>query len=214
MKVILTGATGMVGEGVLIECMHNEEVTSVLYVGRKPSGMQHPKLTEYMVPDFLMLKDNDATLAGYDACFYCAGITSVGMNEADYSTITYDTTLHFASVLLKLNPAMVFNFVSGAHTDASAKAMWARVKGKTEDAVAKMQFKDHYNFRPSLMMPDKTQVHLKGFNKYLKLLYPIFNLFYTGLSMKEIGKAMINGVKIGFPVKTLEATDIKKLAGL
>lgn len=212
MRVILTGATGMVGEGVLIECIHNEEITSVLYVGRKPSGMQHPKLTEYLVPDFLMLKDDDAKLAGYDACFYCAGITSVGMSESEYSKITYDTTLHFAAVLLKQNPDMVFNFVSGAHTDATAKAMWARIKGKTENAIGLMPFKYHYNFRPSLMMPDKTQVHLKGFNKYLKLLYPVFNLFYTGLSMKEIGQAMINAVKFGSPVKTLEAKDIKKLA--
>ncbi|WP_316834324.1 NAD-dependent epimerase/dehydratase family protein [Pedobacter nutrimenti] len=215
MKVILTGATGMVGEGVLMECLDNEQVTSVLYVGRKSSGIQHPKLNEYTLPDFLTLKKGDTHLSGFDACFYCAGISSVGMNESDYTRITYDTTLYFADVLLKLNPDMVFNFVSGAHTDSTekGKSMWARVKGKTENALGLMAFRAQYNFRPGLMIPDQKQVQLRGYNKYIRLLYPLFKLFYTGCSTREIGKAMIAAVKVGYPQRTLEARDIKKLAG-
>lgn len=214
MKVILTGATGMVGEGVLLECLDNQEVTAVLYVGRKPSGKQHPKLTEYIVSDFLLLKNDDPKLAGYDACFYCAGVSSVGMGESEYTRITYDTTVHFAEVLLTLNPDMVFNFISGAHTDATekGKVMWARVKGKTENALHQLGFKDQYNFRPSLMMPDKAQVHLIGFNKYIKLIYPLLSLFYTGCTLREVCRAMIFTVKFGSPLKTLEAKDIKRIA--
>lgn len=216
MKVILTGATGMVGEGVLLECLQNKEVVSVLYAGRKSSGILHPKLKEYIVADFLAISKDDQNLSGYDACFYCAGISSVGMEEDQYTHITYDTTIHFANVLLTLNPAIIFNFVSGLHTDSTekGKVMWARVKGKTENALGQMAFQDHYNFRPGLMKPDKAQVHLKGYNKYIKFIYPILGLFYTGCTIREIGRAMIVAVKTGYPEKTLEAIDIKKLASL
>lgn len=134
-KIILTGATGMVGEGVLLECLENPNISEVLSVSRKPSGKKHAKLKEYLVSDFLNIDVNDENLKGYDACFFCAGISSVGMSEEDYTKITYDTTLHFAKVLLNLNPEMVFNYVSGASTDKteSGKLMWARVKGKTEN---------------------------------------------------------------------------------
>ncbi len=214
MKVIVTGATGMVGEGVLIECLNNKEVESVLYVGRKSSGKSHPKLTEYLISDFLLLKNDDSNLAGYDACFYCAGISSVGMDEAQYTHITYDTTMHFAKVLLSQNENLTFNFISGLHTDSTekGKVMWARVKGKTENALQTLPFKGQYNFRPGLMKPDASQVHIKGYNKYLKFLYPIMGLFYTGCKTTEIGRAMINIVKSGFPIKILEAKDIKRAA--
>lgn len=216
MKVIVTGATGMVGEGVLIECLNNNEVKQVLYVGRKPSGKSHPKLKEYLVPDFLLLKSDDSQLSDYDACFYCAGISSVGLDEAQYTQITYDTTLHFAKVLLAQNLNFTFNFISGAHTDSSenGKVMWARVKGKTENALQALPFKAQYNFRPGLMKPDKTQVHLKGFNKYITFLYPIMGLFFKGCTIREIGRAMILVTKIGFPKKILEAKDILTAANL
>ncbi|MFQ6600993.1 NAD-dependent epimerase/dehydratase family protein [Flavobacterium sp. C3NV] len=214
MKVIVTGATGMVGEGVLIECLDNNQIEQVLYVGRKPSGKSHTKLKEYLVPDFLSLKSGDTQLAGYDACFYCAGISSVGMDEAQYTHITYDTTLHFAKVLLDQNPNLTFNFISGSHTDSSenGKVMWARVKGKTENALKVLGFKAQYNFRPGLMKPDKTQIHLKGFNKYITFLYPIMGLFFTGCTVREIGRAMIAVTKIGYSKNVLEAIDIKKAA--
>ncbi|KRB57471.1 NAD-dependent epimerase/dehydratase family protein [Flavobacterium sp. Root186] len=214
MKVIITGATGMVGEGVLIECLENNQIEAVLYVGRKPSRKSHPKLTEYLVSDFLSLKSDNIKLAGYDACFYCAGISSVGLDEAQYTYITYDTTIHFAEIVLNQNPNIVFNFISGSHTDSSetGKVMWARVKGKTENALQRMSFKAQYNFRPGLMKPDQTQIHLKGFNKYIKFLYPIMGLFYTGCETREIGRAMISTARFGFSKKILEAIDIKKAA--
>lgn len=216
MKVIVTGATGMVGEGVLIECLDNNDIEQVLYVGRKPSGKSHPKLKEYLISDFLSLKADNLKLSGYDACFYCAGISSVGMDEAQYTQITYDTTLHFAKILLAQNLNFTFNFISGSHTDSSenGKVMWARVKGKTENALQALPFKAQYNFRPGLMKPDKTQVHLKGFNKYITLLYPIMGLFFTGCTVREIGRAMIAVTQLGFPKKILEAKDIKTAANL
>ncbi len=133
-KVIITGATGMVGEGVLIECLAHPQISEVLSVSRRSTAMSHPKLKAYLVPDFLSLKEDDGNLNSYDACFFCAGISSVGMKEAEYSHITYDTTIHFAKVLLQQNPQMTFIYVSGKGTDSSEKSrfMWARVKGKTE----------------------------------------------------------------------------------
>jgi uncharacterized protein YbjT (DUF2867 family) len=155
MKVILTGATGMVGEGVLLECLANPAVERVLSVVRRPSGRNHPKLVEVIVKDFRELQPVEAQLSGYDACFYCAGISSVGMNEADYTVVTYDTPLAFATNLARLNPAMTLVHVSGSHTDSSeqGKVMWARVKGKAENALMRLPFKGVYNFRPSLMKP-------------------------------------------------------------
>ncbi len=134
MKVIITGTTGMVGEGVLFECLGSPELTEVLSVSRKPSGAEHPKLKEYIVPDFLSLKENDEKLKGYDACFFCAGVSSLGMKEDDYRRITYDTTMNFARATGP-NPGMRFIYVSGGGTDSSenGKLMWARVKGKTEN---------------------------------------------------------------------------------
>lgn len=121
MKIILTGATGMVGEGTLMECLENLDVSEILSVSRKPSGKKHAKLKEYLVPDFLKISLNDENFKGYDACFFCTGISSVGMSEEDYTKITYDTTLHFANAVLNQNPKGTFNFVLGVHTDSSEK---------------------------------------------------------------------------------------------
>ncbi|MCC3216360.1 NAD-dependent epimerase/dehydratase family protein [Chryseobacterium sp. X308] len=166
-KIILTGATGMVGEGVLMECLENPDVSEILSISRKPSGKTHPKLKEYLVPDFLSLDLNDEKLKGYDACFFCAGISSIGMNEEEYTQITYDTTLHFAKAVLNQNPEMVFNYVSGAGTDSteSGKMMWARVKGKTENDLKRMNFRGAYNFRPGFMKPVEGQINVKWFFK-------------------------------------------------
>jgi uncharacterized protein YbjT (DUF2867 family) len=214
MKIILTGATGMVGEGVLLSCLRDERITAVLSISRKPSGKTHPKLKELLVPDFMQTNQYAAELAGYDACFYCAGITSVGMSEADYKHITYDTTLRFAEAVLAANPQLTFIFVSGAHTDASekGKAMWARVKGMTENALGRMAFKAQYNFRPGLMKPGKDQVQLRGANRYFKVLYPLMALFFKGCTLDEIGRAMVNAVQTGYPKRTLEAADILNLS--
>jgi nucleoside-diphosphate-sugar epimerase len=212
-KIILTGATGMVGEGVLMECLENPNISEILSVSRKPSGKKHAKLKEYIVSDFLKIDLNDENFKGYDACFFCAGISSVGMNEADYTKITYDTTLHFAKALLNQNPDMVFNYVSGAHTDKteSGKLMWARVKGRTENTLKKLGFRAAYNFRPGFMKPVDGQVNVKWFFKPFIWIFPII-LPSKSLTLHEVGRAMINAVQKGYPTSVLEIKDIKNLA--
>ncbi|MGG5208516.1 NAD-dependent epimerase/dehydratase family protein [Chryseobacterium sp. MIQD13] len=212
-KIILTGATGMVGEGVLMECLENPNVSEILSVSRKPSGKKHPKLKEYLVPDFLSIDVNDEKLKDYDACFFCAGISSVGMNEEDYTKITYDTTIHFAQAVLNQNPEMVFNYVSGASTDSteSGKLMWARVKGRTENALKKMGFRNAFNFRPGFMKPVEGQINVKWFFKPFIWFFPVI-LPSKSLTLHEVGRAMINAVHKGYPTATLEIRDIKNLA--
>lgn len=213
MKVILTGATGMVGEGVLMECLDNPQVTQILVVGRKSIQKSHPKLSELLVPDFLKIGDYSENLKGYDACFFCAGISSVGMKEEDYVRITYDTTMIFAKTLLSLNPELVFNYVSGQATDSSEKGrvMWARVKGKTENDLMKLGFKGQYNFRPGVMLPVNGQKNSKSayvmIGKAMKFILP-----KLVLSIGDIGKAMINAVLKGYPKQVLEIKDIRILA--
>lgn len=213
MKVILTGATGMVGEGVLMECLDNPLVTEILVVGRRSSQKTNPKLSELIVPDFLKIKDFSEKLVGYDACFFCAGISSVGMKEEDYVRVTYDTTLVFAKTLLQKNPDLVFNFVSGQSTDSSenGRVMWARVKGKTENHLMRLGFKGEYNFRPGVMLPVEGQNNSKslyvGIAKIMKFITP-----KLVLSIGDIGKAMINIVLNGYPNQVLEIKDIRTLA--
>lgn len=176
LKIIITGATGMVGEGVLMECLGNPNVSEILSISRKSSGKKHPKLKEYLVSDFLKINIDDENLKGYDACFFCAGISSIGMNEEDYTRITYETTIHFAKAVLHQNPEMVFNYVSGAQTDSSesGKTMWARVKGRTENALKRMNFKAVYNFRPGFMKPVEGQLNVKWFFKPFIWFFPVF----------------------------------------
>lgn len=209
-KVIITGATGMVGEGVLLECLRNEKVSHVLMVNRKPYAFSHQKLKELIVPDFLKAEDFAEQLKGYDACFYCAGVSSNGMDEATYTKITYDTTVHFAEVLKAQNPELIFNFVSGSHTDGTekGKVMWARVKGKAENALIKMFPEKSYNYRPGLMKPVPGQKNFRGYNRYMPKLYPLLKLFFTGCSIADIGKAMIHNTIQGYHIKVLEAGDI------
>lgn len=212
-KIILTGATGMVGEGVLMECLENPDIFQVLSVSRKPSGKKHAKLKEYIVSDFLNIDLNDENFKGYDAVFFCAGTSSIGMNEEDYIKITYDTTLHFGKAVLSQNPDMVFNYVSGVYTDKteSGKLMWARVKGRTENALKKLGFRAAYNFRPGFMKPVEGQKNVKWFFKPFTTLVPMI-LPSKSLTLQQLGKAMINAVQKGYPVSTLEINDIKNLA--
>jgi uncharacterized protein YbjT (DUF2867 family) len=213
MKVIITGATGMVGEGVLFECLENPVIKEVLIVNRRHYDLQHPKLKELIVNDFTKLGGLENQLSGYDACFYCAGISSVGMNEEKYNHITYETTMAFAQQLVKWNPDMVFNFVSGGHTDSTEKGkiMWARIKGKTENALMKLPFKAQYNFRPGFMKPFKQQKNVKALFKPIIWIFPI--LFpKLSLTLKQVAQAMINAVKKGYSKQVLEIADIKILA--
>ncbi|RYD98262.1 MAG: NAD-dependent epimerase/dehydratase family protein [Sphingobacteriales bacterium] len=210
-KVIITGATGMVGEGVLLHCLESPEIASVLVIGRRPVGRQHPKLKELILKDFNQLGMVAEPLSDYDACFYCAGISSIGMNEADYSFITYDTTINFAQALIELNPAMVFNFVSGLYTRTDGKQMWQRVKGKTEDKLMELGFRAQYNFRPGFMKPVKGQQNVRWFFKPLIALFPLI-LPGQSLTLHQVAKAMINTIDKGYPKPVLEIRDIKALA--
>ena len=214
MKVIITGATGMVGEGVLLECLENPAVARVLVVGRRSCGHTHAKLTECLVPDFRDVSSIEQQLSGHDGCFYCAGISSVGLKEPEYTAITYETPLRFAEALVRLNPGMVLVHVSGAHTDGTeqGKVMWARVKGKAENALARLPFRAVYNFRPSLMKPTPGQKHIKGSYKALLVFYPLLNLFFPGLKLSQLGRAMINCVRKGGALKVLEAKDIEAIS--
>ena len=217
MNVIITGATGMVGEGVLLECIANQAVDEILIVNRKPyDGIKSLKVKECIVPDFFNPESVKEYLTGYDACFYCAGRSSVGMNELDYQRITYDMVISFAKYLLDLNPDMTFCHVSGAGTDSTGhgKAMWARIKGKAENALMKLPFKAVYHFRPALMKPTAGQKYLHGYNKMYPFLYPVLRLIMPGKSctVQEIGRAMIHSVLKGYPKQILEVRDIVILA--
>ena len=213
MKVILTGATGMVGEGVLLECLDNPLVERVLSVARRSSGHTHPKLSELVVPSFRELTGVEAELTGYDACFYCAGVSSVGLKEPEYTAISYDTPLHFAGVLQRLNPSMVLVHVTGSHTDGTeqGKVMWARVKGRAENALVRLPFKAVYNFRPALMKPTPGQRHVKRSYRALLVFYPLLSLFFPGLPLRLVARAMINAVRFMPPQTVLEVKDIKEL---
>jgi hypothetical protein len=215
MKVLITGTTGMVGEGVLLECLTNQQVTEVLSVSRKPIGIKHPKLKEYIVSNFLSLKENDEYLNGYDACFFCAGVSSVGMKETEYTKITYDTTLNFAKAL---NPKqqMTFAYISGAGTDSSEKGrlMWASVKGRTENDLMKLPFKQVFAFRPGAMKYTEGQKNLSRMNKLLSWLYPAFKTLFpnTANTVRQLGQAMIYAAQNGYEKKLVEVSDIKILA--
>ncbi len=214
-KVIITGATGMVGEGVLLECLENSQVSEVLSVSRKSNGMSHPKLREYLVPDFLQLKEDDENLKGYDACFFCAGVSSVGMKEAEYTRMTFDTTITFAKAVLHQNPNSTFIYVSGASTDGTEKGrlMWARVKGRTENTLAAMPFKKIYNFRPGFMKLTHGQKNELKLYKYFAWLFPILKVLTPNSvsTLQQVGKAMINSLVIGSDKTVLEVIDINKL---
>jgi len=215
-RVIITGATGMVGEGVLLECLAHPAVAEVLLVGRKTFGRTHPKLKELLVADFMDLNGVRDQLGGYDGCFYCAGVSSVGMKEDEYTRVTYDVTLHFAEVLAGLNPQMVFDYVSGAGTDSSEKGrvMWARVKGRTENALTRLGFRGVYNFRPGYIGATEGQQNVMSAYKYYAWMIPLLYrvLPNQGCTMREIGLAMIHSVLRGYPKQVLEVRDIKALA--
>jgi len=203
----------MVGEGVLLECLQNEKVAEVLIVNRRHYDLANAKLKELIVPDFMKLEEYKNELSGYDACFFCAGVSSIGMKEAEYTRITYDTTLHFAKTVSALNPNMVFTFVTGKGTDSTEQgnSMWARVKGKTENALMRLPFKGEYNFRPGYMKPFKEQKNVKTIVKVFGFLY---SMIFPGssLTMQQVGRAMINLAFNGTSKKVLEVNDIKELA--
>ncbi len=215
-KAILTGATGMVGEGVLHECLQHPDVEEVLVLTRKPSGYSHPKLKELIHADFYNITSIQEQLKGYNACLFCLGVSSVGMKEEDYFQKTYVLTMHIATILAQQNTDMTFCYISGAYTDSTeqGKSMWARVKGKTENDLMKLPFKKVYNFRPGILSPTKGLKNTLNFYKWLGWLLPIirFTMPNTISSLKELGLAMINASSIGYEKQIVEVKDIKELA--
>lgn len=216
LKVIITGATGMVGEGVLHECLQHPQVNEVLIINRRPAGISHPKLKEIIHADLADISGIADQLQGYNVCYFCAGVTSLGKNEAEYTKLTYDLTLGFAKTLAEVNPEMTFCYVSGASTDSTEKGsvMWARVKGKTENDLTKLPFKNAYNFRPGIMKPTPGLKNTLGFYKYLGWLFPVFKLLMPGKTstLAQVGQAMINITLVGYDKQVLEVVDILKLA--
>lgn len=217
-RAIVTGATGMAGEGVLHECLLHPEVEAILVINRRPCGIVDPKLKEIIHPDFFDFSAIENQLTGYNACFFCLGVSSVGMKEPEYFKLTYTLTMHVALTLSRLNPEMVFCYISGAATDSTeeGKMMWARVKGKTENHLMTLPFKAVFAFRPSFMQPTKGLKNTLVYYKYVNWLYPVLRpLFprYFG-TLKELGLAMINVVRFGYDKRILEVTDIRKLAEL
>jgi uncharacterized protein YbjT (DUF2867 family) len=215
-KTIIFGATGMVGEGVLLETLNHDDVESVLVIGRRPCNVKHQKMKELVQKDFFNLSNIEEHLKGYNACFFCLGVSSLGMNENDYSRITYDLTMQTAKTLSRLNPEMTFCYVSGTGTDSTEQGhmMWARVKGKTENHLTKLPFKAVYLFRPGLMKPTNGQKNVKLIFKVVAWPYPVWNVLFPGsvCTLKNVGIAMINTVLIGYSKKILENVDITRLA--
>lgn len=218
-NVIITGATGMIGESVLHQCLHHNSIDKVVIINRRPLGYQHPKLTELICADLSDITPLKDELKGYDACFFCVGMTSLGVDEAKYTAGTYTLTLKFASALAAINPDMTFCYISGAGTDSSEKGrtMWARVKGKTENDLMKLPFKKVYNFRPAALIPflpiKPTQTYygsVKNLKWLMVLLRPVLPNYI--LKLEDFSTAMINSAISGYPKNILEPKDIRALA--
>ena len=219
MKVILFGATGMVGQGVLRECLVDAGVERVLVVGRSPTGQQHAKLREIVHHDFSDYSAIESQLAGFDACFFCLGVSSVGMSEERYRHLTYDVTMAAANTLVRLNPGMVFTYVTGRSTDSTEQGpvRWARVKGKTENDLLKLPFKAAYMFRPAGIQP----LHgVRSKTAWVQAIYvvaaPLLS-YLTRVAPKymttteQVGRAMIKVARDGYPKPVLESADINRL---
>ncbi len=215
-KAIIFGASGMVGEGVLLQCLKHQNVESVLVIGRRSCNWTHEKLTELIHNDFFNYTAIEQHLKGYNACFFCLGVSSVGMSEEAYTHTTYDLTMQAATTLSRLNPDMTFCYISGTGTDSTEKGrlMWARVKGRTENHLSKLPFRDVYLFRPGLMKPVEGQKNIKRIMKVAAAVYPIMKILTPKhvCTLEELGLAMIGSAEAGYPRKILENPDIARLA--
>jgi uncharacterized protein YbjT (DUF2867 family) len=218
-KVLIFGATGMVGQGVLRECLQAGDVELVQAVGRTPSGQPHPKLRDLVHADLFSIESVGDQLAGFDACFFCVGVTSSGMNEKKYTHITYDMTMAVANTLAPRNPSMVFVYVSGAGADSSgtSKTMWERVRGQLENALLKLPFRGVYIFRPGMIQPmDGIKSKTAAYRLFYSLTKPLLPLMrkalpHLVLTTRQVGQAMLTVVRHGAPKRVLESADIAAL---
>jgi hypothetical protein len=213
-NIIITGATGMVGEGVLMQCLNSPEIDHILVINRKPCAYTHPKLKEIIHSDFFDFSAIESQLSGYNACFFCLGITSVGVDRETYYKMTYTLTMHVAQTLSRLNSDMTFCYVSGGGTDENGRLRWAQVKGKTENDLTKLPFQQVFNFRPGFIKPLPGQKYAHQFYKYINWLFPIGRAIYPQgfCTMAELGQAMINTLSHHDERRTLEGKDIIALA--
>jgi uncharacterized protein YbjT (DUF2867 family) len=220
MNVLVFGATGMVGQGVLRECLLDPDVALVQTVGRTAAGVTHPKLSEIVHADLMSYASIEPRLVGFDACFFCLGVSSTGMSEADYERVTYGITMAAATTLARLNKSMTFIYVSGAGTDSSERGriMWARVKGRTENALLRLPFKAAYMFRPGIIQPlygikSKTAAY-RVLYSITEPLLPLLRRLMPGLILttEQIGRAMLTAARQGTPTRVLESRDISALA--
>jgi uncharacterized protein YbjT (DUF2867 family) len=219
MKAVIFGASGMVGQGVLRECLLDPEIQEVLSVVRSATGQSHAKLREVVHGDFLDFLRIEAELTGYDACFFCLGVSSAGMTEEEYTRVTYGITMAAATTLARLNPGMTFEYISGTGTDSTEKgrSMWARVKGRTENALLALPFRAAYMFRPGFIQPlhgikSKTrayQIFYAVTTPLLPVLKTVFPQYVT--TTERLGRAMIAVAKRGYPQKVLEMRDINSV---
>lgn len=219
MKVIVTGATGMVGKGVLLECLDHEQITEVLSISRRSLGMSHPKLKELLHADFSEFDSVATQLEGYDACYACMGVSAAGLNEAEYTRLTYDFTLALANTLLDLNTDTTFIYVSGQGTASSEKgSMWARVKGKTENDLLQLGFQQAFMFRPGMIIPVKgvspsSKLYRVVINNLTWLLKLIKQLAPKSVvNSAQIGQAMINATLTGYSKSVIDPADILQLS--
>jgi uncharacterized protein YbjT (DUF2867 family) len=220
MNIVLFGATGMIGQGVLRECLQDSDVERVLSIGRAKTGQQHPKLREIVHDNFVDFSSIESELSGYDACFFCLGVSSAGMSEQAYRRITYDFTLAAARALARASPAMTFIYVSGTGTDSTerGRVMWARVKGATENAVHTLGFRAVYSFRPGYIQPMHGVTSKTGWYRAMYAvvapLYPLLKALVPRYvtTTEAIGRAMINVAKNGWPKPVLESPDLNAAA--
>ncbi|MES2277027.1 MAG: NAD-dependent epimerase/dehydratase family protein [Bacteroidota bacterium] len=216
LKAIITGVTGMVGEGVMHQCLLSNEVTEVLVINRKPCGVVHPKLKEIIHADFFDLSTIESQLTGHNACFFCLGISSVGVDADTYYRMTYTLTLHVAETLSRLDPDMVFCYISGANTDSTeqGRTRWARVKGKTENDLTKLPFKQVYNFRPGALIAGPDAKNTPKLYKYFSWLAPVIKLLLPNgiCTLVELGDAMIYAAAHGYSNTIIEVKDIHTIA--
>ena len=220
MNVILFGGTGMVGQGVLRECVEDGGVERIVLVVRKPTGVASPKVVELVHEDFFDWSGVEEQFEGFDACFFCLGVSSVGMKEAEYRRTTYDLTLSVAKMLERVGSVKTFEYISGASTNADGRQMWARVKGETENALMAMSFAQVYCFRPGYIQPlhgVRSKVGwYNGIYAGLSWAYPMLRRvapkFVT--STEELGRAMIAVARNGYPKRVVEMADIHAAAGL
>lgn len=216
MRAILFGGTGMVGEGVLHEALGDPAVESVLVIGRRPCNVKHEKVSEILHKDFYDYRGIADRLRGYNACFFCLGVTSLGKSEEEYRRLTYDLTMAAARALSGPNPDMVFCYVSGVGTDSTerGRVMWARVKGKTENDLMKLPFRGVYAFRPGFIKPTAGLKNTLTFAKLLAPLYPALAMLFPKYvcTLEDVGRSMIRAADVGYGKKVLECTDIARLA--